>query len=294
MESDEFPSDPLQRVVEGYCDFVTPFEKFEGHPARKAVDGKWRIVTCLSLVDQLCERFFYTDFIRNVKESYPNSGVTIGIGFTDQMAKSFCRLIPKGVYSTDISGMDRSIDATYVNQNVRSCVERLPHGCSKLSRAMYRHNDCMLDPVFALDTYSGRSRLYVGTGPKGMLSGRYVTTFFNSRSRVDMAFLAGATFVRACGDDCLEQHLPGVDLVKVYEGLGFVLRNPQYLNGSLIEFCSHTFRSPEFKPELSSWPKALYKLATRKTTLEQKLAFLYEVRHHPRYVEFKKVIDLLA
>jgi hypothetical protein len=292
--ADNFPDDPLDRVTMGFVDFVLPFEKFEGHPKRKAVDGRWRIVTCLSLVDQLVERVLYTDFVRAVKDSYPHSGVVIGIGFTDDCAKEFASIIPKkGVYSTDISGMDRSLDATYVRACVKRRQDTLGSGFDSYKLAMSRHNECMLDPVFAVDTPTGRSKLFVGCKPKGMLSGRYVTTYFNSDIRVDMAHLAGADFVKATGDDCLERHEDGVNLISVYKELGFVLRDPVLLDGSMIEYCSHTYReSKGWKPALSSWPKALHKLCSRPVTSEYVDIFLHEVRHNTQYDEFKELLSL--
>jgi hypothetical protein len=283
----DLPEDPLERVLEGFADFVIPFEKFEGHPARKARDGKWRIVSCLSLVDQLVERVLYSDFIDPVKEDYPNSGAVIGIGFTDELSRQFCETIPDGVYSTDISGMDRSLHASYVRACVERKIETLGPRFIKYKRVMRAHNECMLHPVFAVPTKNSRAQLFVGHEPKGMLSGRFVTTFFNSDIRVDMAYLAGASFVKACGDDCLEKHdCTDAELIAKYERLGFKLRDPELLTERLIKFCSHSFRrADDYKASLDSWPKALHKLASRPILQSHVAAFLYEVRHNPEYAE---------
>lgn len=286
-----FPEDPWTRVLEGWFDPVMPFEKFEGHPSRKARERRFRIVTCLSLVDQLVERVLYSDFVNVVKEDFPNSGVVIGIGFTDTQSRMFAEVAARdGLYSTDISGMDRSLDASYP----RACIERrcddLGPGFSAYKRAMRRENECTLDPVFAVLDYSC-ARLYVGERPKGMLSGRFVTTYFNSDMRCDMAFLAGAQSVKACGDDCLEFHDDGANLVDTYSSLGFKLRDPLRLDDKQIEFCSHSYDANRgWVCSLSSWPKALHRLCTRKVGQVHIDAFLHEVRHNENFAELSDLI----
>jgi hypothetical protein len=289
FSDDQFPDDPFDRVVRGYTDFVIPFEKYEGHPSRKAADGRWRIVCSLSLIDQLVERVFYTDFVNPVKEDYPFSGVCIGISFTDEGTDEFARNIPtQDLYSTDVSGFDRSQDASYI----RACVDRrlvtLPNGMEKLSRAIRRHNECMMHPVFAVPT-RGHAELYVSSRPKCMLSGRFVTTFFNSDIRMDLAFLAGASYAKACGDDCLEVH-KNPAIVERYSELGYKLREPLLMKSDQIEFCSHSYKRGPNSASLSSWPKALHKLVTRPVTPELVEAFLHEVRHNPNLPDIARVL----
>lgn len=289
----ELPDGPMDRVNRGFVDFVLPFEKFEGHPSRKARDGRWRIVTGLSLVDQLVERVLYSDFVETVKEAYPRAGVVIGIGFTDEMAYEFCEsLNRRNLWSTDVSGMDRSLHASYL----RECVERrlrvLPiSGFDSYRRAVRSHNECLLDPVFAVTTH-GHARLYVSYEPGGMLSGRFVTTYFNSDMRIDMAYLAGASGARATGDDCLENHdKTEAEIVKAYDDLGFKLRDPVLITDDVF-YCSHRFiKSKSWKPALDSWPKALHKLASRKINYDLIDVFLHEVRHNDNYHELKSLLE---
>lgn len=289
FSNEVFPTHPLDRVVTGYTDFIIPFEKYEGHPSRKAQQGRWRIVSSLSLVDQLVERVFYTDFVEPVKEDYPSSGVCIGISFTDEGTDEFARSIPvDNLYSTDVSGFDRSQDASYI----RACVDRrlatLPSGMEKLRKAIRRHNECMMHPVFAVPT-RGAAELYISTRPKCMLSGRYVTTFFNSDIRMDLAFLAQASYAKACGDDCLEVHADD-NIVERYSELGYKLRQPQLMKAEQIEFCSHSYSRGPNHASLSSWPKALHKLVTRPVTPELVEAFLHEIRHNSNLPHIASVL----
>jgi hypothetical protein len=233
----------------------------------------------------------YSDFVASVKEDFPNSGVVIGIGFTDMQSKLFAEGVAKdGLCSTDISGMDRSLDASYP----RACLKRR---CSSLKgryyaykRAMWRQNECTLDPVFVVLDY-GPAVLYVGEKAKGMLSGRFVTTYFNSDMRCDMAYLAGAEEARACGDDCLEFHVDGANLVDIYAELGFKLRDPVCLDKRHIEFCSHSYDADrDWKSSLTSWPKALHRLCTRKINDVHVEAFLYEVRHNENFADLHDIV----
>jgi hypothetical protein len=293
FSDNEFPEDPWERVKGGWFDPVMPFEKFEGHPERKAALNRWRIVTCMSLIDQLVERILYNDFVEPVKEDFPNSGVVIGIGFTDMQGKEFAESVAReGLLSTDISGMDRSLDASYPRACIARRCDALPSvGFDRYRRAMHRQNECTLDPVFAVLTF-GRAELYVSPEPKGMLSGRFVTTYFNSEMRTDMAFLTGASFVRACGDDCLEFHEDPSDIPAKYRDLGFTVRDPVVLDERHIEFCSHSYdKGNDWKPALTSWPKAMHRLCTRTINQVHVDAFYYEVRNNMNLLEMRHALE---
>jgi hypothetical protein len=89
------------------------------------------------------------------------------------------------------------------------------------------------------------------------------------------------------GDDGLSMRDPnGMDEATAdYSRLGLTVRDFMKHDRTGFSFCSHWFDVPSGTAYLESWPKAFYRLLTRKVNLELVDAFMLEVRHHPRKVE---------
>lgn len=290
--SEEMPTDPVEIYKQNFHGLVTPFEKWEPHPPRKAKNGKWRIVNCLSVVDQVVERVLFTPAVKAVKASYPVSGAVVGIGFSDDHVKHFAKEVtstPHLGWSSDVGGWERSLDASYVKEASENLIRNMESfdNDSILVRAIRRHAHMITNPVFIVSTpdYS-LYELVVRENMGGMLSGSYMTTLYNTMCRLDVSYLAGIEKPRAAGDDCLDGTKMSKDaLSKGYSKLGYTLRDVEPITRDKFSFCSHTFRCKDGKwsAQLESWPKALFKTLTRPLTPEREAAFHYEMRNNDNY-----------
>jgi hypothetical protein len=306
LETQEIKDDPQWFVENGFHDLVTPFEKQEPHPTRKACVGKWRIVSCLS-VDQLVERVLYSRCVDAVKHRYPKSEAVIGIGFTDEMSTEFAENVlldtdHSRLYSTDISGWDRSQSRPYILNACEMCIKQCTSpSLKKIKRAMRHHAMMITNPLWMVPDPSRTCRLLLSRKfPGGMLSGSYLTTLFNTLSRLDVAYLCGAEKAFAAGDDAIEQHQCIETARSKYAELGFTLRDVEKLNSNSIQFCSHTYtKTPvnTWVASLDTWPKALYRFLTNPTNCperyeQRRYALVYETRHNSNSRKIEDIASL--
>lgn len=293
LNNNTFVDDPVSLVRNNLHDVVCPFEKNEPHPPRKAVDGKWRIVNCLSIVDQVIERVLLGPAIAQIKSSYPVSGAVVGIGFSSDHALEFGEQVIKNNrycngYSTDVSGWERSLDRSFVINSAEMIIDKLQDRDSrvKLVRALKRHALMITNPLFLVPTSDGSVYSLVRrNSPGGMLSGSFVTTVYNTLCRLDLAFLCGAHEAKAAGDDCLEWTDSNIDSYKAkYLKLGYQLRDVEPITKKQFNFCSHDFVYDEitltWKTRLTSWPKCLFNSLSKLVTPERENAFLEEIKNN--------------
>jgi len=304
LYSNDFPDNPVDLYKQGYHDLVCPFEKWEPHPSRKAKDGRWRIVNCLSVTDQLVERVLLTPAVDAVKSAYPESGAVIGIGFTDEHVSNFANRVvsyPTPGYTDDVQGWERSLDDSYVKQASEMVASRLiePEKHTRLLRAIGRHAFMITNPLFLVPTSDNSMfELVTRASSGGMLSGSYLTTLYNTLCRLDVAYLAGADRARASGDDCIDHSSKTrSELIASYAKLGYTLRDVEEVTRNRFSFCSHTmYRDSKglWHASLDSWPKMLYKALTRPCTREREAAFHYELRNNENYTHLVEVLEEYA
>lgn len=275
---------PAALVQSGARDLVSPFIKNELHPPRKARLGKWRIVQCVSLVDQLVERVLYTLPVDALKIRYPRSDAVVGIGFTDLMTAEFYDVVVKDMTTdacaTDVSGWDTTVGASYIEEAAESVIRSCVNPSDDWVRAVRGHVHGLLNPAFLVPVRGGYE-VVSRRRPGGMLSGSYLTTTFNTLARLDVSRLAGSIRCKAAGDDAIELFPPGLDPVKAYQKLGFKLRLEPRSDGFV--FCSHLY--PHLAPDkapLVSWRKAVANfLLLNNPSPEQIVAIRHELRHNP-------------
>jgi hypothetical protein len=293
MATGKCPDDPRLIVEEGWRDPVSPFIKDEPHPERKWSKGKWRIVTCVSLVDQVVERCIYGRVVYAVKSQYPSSPAVIGIGFTDDMAEDFSEEIRRKFTkpaSNDISGWDSTLGGSYIRRNGDYVSESAHEAPRAYTVAVRNHLVCNVNPLFIVKTNT-QSFLYSRRASGGMLSGCYVTTLFNTLCRLDVAYLAGASEVKAAGDDTVEEHADPLGVVERYSRLGFEVRFEPHSPTS-FEFCSHRFSLIKEPIFFSGWRKSCLRFFLNgKFDPERVMALFHEIRNNPEQLRLVK--DLL-
>nr|QQO81420.1 polyprotein P2ab [Soybean thrips sobemo-like virus 11] len=253
---------PQQLIERGLCDPVRLFVKQEPHPKRKTDVGKVRLISSVSIVDQLVERMLFGP--QNQLEiaewdkipSKPGMGLSVEAQastiFSDLAFKH--RIQPAA--EADISGFDWSVQdwELWADVEMRVVLGRMPNLLAKVAKNRFA---CFMNSVFQL---SDGTLIEQGL-PGLMKSGSYCTSSTNSRIRCLMAELIGSPWCIAMGDDSVEGYLE--DSAKKYALLGHVCKDykPCLVNseGDLyeVDFCSHKIRKDECY--LTSWPKTLFR-----------------------------------
>lgn len=282
-------------------DLIQPNEKDEPHPPRKVLTGTWRIFCCQSVIDQMVERVLFYDVLLQIKRNYPHSGAVIGIGFSDELTTQFCQMIVETIdvnilNSSDIKGFEKSLGRDWIIQAARMVISKMKNHkkCTNVVNAMFIHAYKITNPLFVVPQYNHYA-LWRRTQPGGMLSGSYLTTLYNSLTRLDIAYVAGANHAWAAGDDCLETTDLSIDEIKSnYLQLGFVLRDFIRVKDRVIEFCSHEMSFVEsegiWKSSLTSWQKALFTNLSKLFTEERFAGFRHEVRNNENKIELIRTV----
>lgn len=289
----EKPS-PEWLVSQGYCDPVRVFVKQEPHPMRKLDEGRVRLISSVSLVDQLVERVLFGR--QNRKEitqwkSIP-SKPGMGLSLTEQMKSVFEQVsslaASREAAEADISGFDWSVQEWELNLDLEVRL-RLGNFPPKLEMAARNRFKCFMNSVFQLSN----GELISQVSPGLMKSGSYCTSSTNSRIRVAMAYLIGSPWCIAMGDDSVEGYVTNAR--EKYESLGHICKD--YLvcrkkKGELdgFNFCSHWIsRSHSY---LDSVGKTLYRfLESSNEDLEILEA---ELGTHPRWGEIVSKLELVG
>lgn len=258
---------PSQLVAQGYCDPVRLFVKQEPHNAKKLAEGRYRLISSVSLVDQLIERLLFGP--QNELEiaswrSIP-SKPGMGLSLYEQAQSIWQDLLYKSrvcpAAEADISGFDWSVQEwelwADVSMRIRLCEDMHP----KLACLFINRFRCFSFSVFQLSN----GELYEQCTPGLMKSGSYCTSSTNSRIRCLMGFLIGSPWIIAMGDDSVEGWVEGAQ--EKYEKLGHVCKEytPCEVDreGDLrrVNFCSHELSYKKFW--LTTWPRTLFRFLDR-------------------------------
>ena len=188
---------------------------------------------------------------------------------------------PGTVAEADVTGWDWSVQEWELafEAELRNA---LCGGSDWLLRIFQNREHCVANAVYSLPD----GRLVDKLVPGVQCSGRFNTSSTNSRLRVLVAFLVGSDWAVAMGDDCLEDSVENAK--QLYAELGHPLKMYNKVEQD-FEFCSLVFT------ELSAYPvdgtKTLYNILEQGEVTEELMAqFHLEMRNHPRWKEFEKVV----
>lgn len=274
---------PTELVQQGYCDPVRVFIKDEPHSVRKQKSKRWRLIFAVSMPDQLIERIFSSKQNKTEIASWQDIPSAPGIGLSDdtQLASLYDRvvsLIGDGAGAeADVTGWDWSVKEWELLAEADLRV-RLGGMTGYQSNLVHNRFLCVSRSVYAMP--DGNLLTLVGNGVQ--LSGCYNTSSTNSRLRVMVAYLVGARWAVAMGDDCVEEYV--ADAQEKYRELGHPLKMYEKRRDH-FEFCSNLFTAQ------GTWPvdgtKTLYNLLEqKKITPEFLVQFRMEMRNSPRLGEF--------
>lgn len=283
---------PEELVMIGACDPVRLFVKQEPHKMSKIVTKRFRLISSVSLVDQLVERVLFGAQNRKEISMWKRVPSKPGIGLTDEMTRAVFAdaQIASGLgrlAEADISGWDWSVQDWELEADVeiRVMLTRCLHESAE--RAMRNRMYCLSNSVFTFSDGEMRAQVYPGL----MKSGSYLTSSTNSRCRVFDHYVLATdelSWVMAMGDDSVEVDISrdGKSGAMLYESLGKTvgMYNLCPVKDGLVEsfeFCSHRFNSANAVPQ--NWAKMLARFVSNKSvTPELLIALRMELRNLPR------------
>lgn len=280
-----------QLVHEGFCDPVSVFIKGEPHSSRKLESKRWRLIMAISAVDQMVERLLSNDQNKKEISMWNRIPSAPGIGLSDDAElRKFYERVRKAadgpLAEADVTGWDWSVQEWELlfEAELRASL----CGASPMLTLMLRNREiCAAMSLLALPDGRLIQKLHPGVQP----SGRYNTSSTNSRLRVSVAYLVGAKWAFANGDDCLED--PVEDAKAKYAALGHPLKMYEIREEhEPFEFCSTLFTDTTQHPVDGT--KTLYNLLEQKDISKELLEqFSREMRFHPRRGEFLALVEQL-
>lgn len=252
---------PVELISRGYCDPVRLFVKQEPHTASKLAEGRYRLISSVSLVDQIVERMLFGPQNRAEIAMWDSIPSKPGMGLTlkSQARKIFSDLAVKHTqcpaYEADISGFDWTVQDWELWADVEIRIKLCGAGVD-LAQCMRNRFYCFMNSVFQLSD----GTLIQQCSPGVMKSGSYCTSSTNSRIRCLMAEIIGSPWCIAMGDDSVEGYVENAK--EKYDALGHKCKDYKVcesdgLSLRSVGFCSHYIDSNG--AYLTSWAKTLFK-----------------------------------
>lgn len=280
-------------LLMGANDPCTVNIKEELHNKEKIENARYRLITPVSIVDQLCERFFSQLQAKTEIRYWKEIPSKPGMGFSDESVADLFNVVvaehkrARGV-STDASGWDWS------------CKWRDFLACGKVR--------CLLSGV-ECDTPFGRgiiNSLYClmtkfivfsdGTVVEQMISamqksGSYYTSQINSLARFLCALRIGSSWAVCAGDDSIEGFVQ--DVISLYKRQGKIIKVYQLIDEDLeFEFCSQLYHVADGKPivyPMNSF-RQMMKFVSGRQLPDQYEQLVNEWRHLPNRVDLLSLI----
>jgi hypothetical protein len=287
--------DSYSAVVDGLFDPSTIFVKNEPHPSRKALDGRFRCITPVSLVDQLVESCLFAEYAEILSRNLYASGSAVGIGFTDKMNATFREFMfsQSGGFPI-VMGDFPGYDALHTEQTLlaSSRVDELAEcGSSAWNTANRRWALISSRSVAAIGprlyTKSVRGMINSGSKDTSRRNTLMCLLYVEYLSIISDQPILGSV---ANGDDHL---IFGLENLEAYQkaaaSCGIKLRDVNK-SSTRVEFCSHAYSVSDNRVPLVTWAKGVFRLLTKAVPKEDALQFLQECRHNVEYDSIAKLI----
>jgi hypothetical protein len=305
---DYYDLTPVELIRAGLCDPVKVFVKDEPHNRKKLKEGRVRLISSVSLVDQIIERMLHGLQNEWEIENWTTCPSKPGMGLHDDGMKVLSANIEEMLalsgrnMCTDISGWDWSVPEWLLHDDMECRIKLAKAENDSLFAHLCRMNamvvsrSCYVDP----DGFAWTQQVY---GIQN--SGRYCTSSSNSRMRVLLtyhcrmgsglpALFKGKAGIISMGDDSDEVSMP--EILEWFERYGFVVKAVKYnetVEGS--EFCSQVFLNNGFAyPEAPA--KTVFRFLSQPDTTEALPELWSQLSFYLRHLggEEKEIIGKLA
>jgi len=284
---------PSELVRLGFVDPVRVFIKNEPHKQAKADENRWRLISSVSLIDQVIERLCFRD--QNQLEILKHRDIPSkpGMGLHDEGLKELYVSVTSMQYplaETDVSAWDWSVQAWQLMLDALGRCRLYGLRPTDLRwKLIVNRIYCLTRTVFC----TSDGCLLEQTIPGIQLSGSYNTSSTNSRIRVFTALMSGVSEIIAMGDDSVETWTPNI--VEKYQSCGHTVKMYKRVEPGLpFEFCSMLFEN-SWKAYPVNADKMFYKLLSNagmewlgRVLLYQQ--WRYEMRYHPRLPSYDRLL----
>ncbi|APG75960.1 hypothetical protein [Wenzhou sobemo-like virus 1] len=250
----------LYRLANGYVDLdpIKVFIKEEPHKISKIRDERYRIISSISLVDDVCERLIVGPMNAAIKAQHRVLPVRVGMGNTEQDVSPFFSYLGKDgsantIVTSDISAHDWSLQEVWFRalSEVRARIFGQSIAgdgvvCTSHATLYHRLNMAIISSPFVLSD----GAVYTQRVPGIQRSGRFDTSVGNSIIRTLAQYVARPDTIRSVsmGDDNVSSYHGEINkakLIRSFAKIGFSMKNVEVVDASKsvveVEFCSHRY-----------------------------------------------------
>lgn len=297
-ETENFTASQL--VQKGLCDPVKVFIKGEPHKLEKIQAGKLRIISNVSLADQIIERILFTRQNKLEIAEWTKCPSKPGMGLDDSgLQQLFAEVSSRWqagrrTAESDVSGWDWSVTDWMLRWDAEARIAlagATPQ--SPFGRVVLNRVACLSKTVFYLSDGQMWEQLDAGI----QLSGSFNTSSTNSRARVMLGWIEGVEWLIAMGDDDVEDETPG--RVPDYARHGFPVKDYKIVGEDRhFEFCSTVFPG-NWKGYPARPARLLYRYLSNSPSVRQQRPELraqlaMELRYLPGKDEVLSRLDSIA
>lgn len=297
LDFDQDYSDRRFLLEKRLVDLVRIFVKQEPHKKSKVEAGRWRLIWSISIVDQVVERFLWSMQTKREISLWEDLPSKPGMGASDEQIRSLAHQIARlngsggGLCDRDVVASDMELAEWMLFCGMVSCLIEYDYPLeSDFWRLHHARHKLGCRPIVCLSN----GRLYETLEPGLMLSGRFITSFLNSRVYAFASALRGE-YGMCMGDDTIESNRTGMaeeEIHGFYIDLGLPTEIGLHDSVEGLEFCSLLFRTDgtEVTASPKRWMRTLYRLLSsaklsdgvHRISSEAAEQFLFETRNMPQ------------
>jgi len=225
-----------QLVKFGYMDPVRVFVKDEPHKLEKLTEGRVRIIHSVSLVDKLVEMLLIKHATKQEIRHWKLIPSKPGIGFDDESNLAVYNdvMTMDEPHDSDVKGWDMGVKFWMMEDDAHVTINLCRNAGLWWTQMLLKKQLLEASSIFQ---FSDGTMVYPNY--RGIVnSGKFKTSYSNSKMRVLVSKHIGAKQARAAGDDCVESKVN--DAIEKYKLLGIKIKSYQPIHDR-FEFCSHMY-----------------------------------------------------
>lgn len=284
----QLSDDSLELMKLGLMDPIRIFPKNEPHKATKLKEGRIRLISSVSIIDNITDRCIFGLQNANEIENWKEIPSKPGMGFTSEDVDTITAEVSsyKDAKSTDASGWDWSVQGWEYDMEAEARI-LLMEGCTPFAQSIIRNRMwCMSLGVFILPDGSIYAQRVRGI----MKSGLYVTSSSNSRIGFMDYKIIGGNRVMVQGDDTVQESVK--DFTSKYLKLGHRVVETDVKEG--FEFCSqHYVRGTRYSLNAAKLVfNLLHKVGNSvEDRLQRFETFLQDLGEHPEKAYYVGLLE---
>lgn len=290
LPNNNIPNDAAELVRLGLVDLIRLFPKNEPHKKSKLDENRIRLISSVSLVDNIVDRCIFGLQNANEIENWKTIPSKPGMGFTTDSVNTLIDSVSKfkDPKSTDAKAWDWSVQGWEFDMEAEARIELMKDVTPFIANLIRNRMFCMSLGLFALPD----GALYAQTIRGIMKSGLYITSSSNSRIGFMVYVMIGGKphSVMVQGDDTVQEHVKG--FTDEYYKFGHTVVETDVSSG--FEFCSQHFKDGS-RYSLNA-PKLVFNLLHKlDNTTEDRIArfdiFYSDLGNHPDKEYYISLLD---